>query len=213
MAQQPLSLSPPKASAKEIPSPFILFIMCIERLSHRIDSAVNNCLWTPIKISARISPISHLLFDDDTILYAAVDSISYNTISAIFKLFELVSGQKINQANSKFFSKSAHVRTKDRAIHDLNIQKGHKFEKYLGFPIFMSKTTKYDFQFFWITLRIDWLAEKIFFLILQGELPLSGQLLTASPTMICFSYNSRGMLLKNGSLWVKFPMRYNYNPM
>ncbi|KAF3651675.1 putative germin-like protein subfamily 3 member 2-like [Capsicum annuum] len=66
-----------------------LFIMCMERLSRRIETAVENCLWTPIKLSVHAPPISHLLFADDILLCAVVDSSSCNTMTEIFKHFEM----------------------------------------------------------------------------------------------------------------------------
>lgn len=60
----------------------------------------------------------------------------------------MILGQKINLVKSKlFFSKNVSVLAKEKVIHELHIQEGHKFGKYLGFPMFMSKSTKQDFQF------------------------------------------------------------------
>ncbi|KAF3682670.1 hypothetical protein FXO37_02220 [Capsicum annuum] len=63
------------------PLSLYLFIMCMERISRRIDSAVENGLWTPIKLTARAPPISRLLFADDIILCATIDSISCNSMT------------------------------------------------------------------------------------------------------------------------------------
>lgn len=84
-------------------SPYI-FILCMERLSLRIDFSVDYGLWNPVKISARAPPLSYLFFVDDIILCAKVDSTSCMEISGIFEHFNSVSGQKISliKSNSSF---------------------------------------------------------------------------------------------------------------
>lgn len=125
MARLPLSFLLLEVSAKDILCPLIylfIYVLCAWKLSCSIDSAVNNCLWTPIKITASTPSISHLLFANDIILYMAVDSISCAFILPILKHFESVLGKKINMAKSKlFFSKNVPVLSKEKVIYDLNI--------------------------------------------------------------------------------------------
>lgn len=50
-------------------SPF-LFVLCLEKLSHSIDSMVHAKLWKPVRASRSDPLISHLFFEDDLILFA-----------------------------------------------------------------------------------------------------------------------------------------------
>ncbi|CAL1379935.1 unnamed protein product [Linum trigynum] len=50
-------------------SPY-LFVLCMERLSHRIDQAIRDNLWKPLKLSRDGPLISHLFFADDLVLFA-----------------------------------------------------------------------------------------------------------------------------------------------
>lgn len=47
-----------------------IFVLCIERLSHRINQAVHDKKWNPIHLSQKGIPISHLFFVDDLLLFA-----------------------------------------------------------------------------------------------------------------------------------------------
>lgn len=57
------------------------------------------------------------------------------------------SGQKLNLTKSKvIFSKNCARDTRENCSNTLNIQSKDSFEKYLGFPIFHSKSVHNDFQ-------------------------------------------------------------------
>ncbi|KAL9446770.1 hypothetical protein AB3S75_014436 [Citrus x aurantiifolia] len=48
-------------------SPYI-FVLCIERPSHRISRLIHQGLWKPIRLAKLETPLSHLLFADDLLL-------------------------------------------------------------------------------------------------------------------------------------------------
>ena len=50
-------------------SPY-LFVLCIERLSHGITNAVMDGNWRPIRLAKNGTPLTHLFFADDLILFA-----------------------------------------------------------------------------------------------------------------------------------------------
>ena len=50
-------------------SPY-LFVICIERLSHLIQAAVDEGFWKPITLSRDGPPITHLCFADDLFIFA-----------------------------------------------------------------------------------------------------------------------------------------------
>ena len=49
-------------------SPYI-FVLCIERLSHGIAQAVKEGNWKPIRLTKRGTPLTHLFFADDLLLF------------------------------------------------------------------------------------------------------------------------------------------------
>lgn len=50
-------------------SPY-LFVLCMERLCHLIDEAVENGRWKPIRLSRGGPQLSYICFADDLILFA-----------------------------------------------------------------------------------------------------------------------------------------------
>ena len=46
-----------------------LFVLCIERLAHCIEKAVEVKAWNPIKLEKNGTPISHLFFADELVLF------------------------------------------------------------------------------------------------------------------------------------------------
>lgn len=49
-------------------SPY-LFVLCMEKLRHLIEDMVNQGRWKPLWFSRRGSPLSHLFFMDDLMLF------------------------------------------------------------------------------------------------------------------------------------------------
>ena len=82
-------------------SPYI-FVMCIERLSHLINLAVNHKLWHHNKVAGVGPPFSHLLFADHIILFAKASDDQVRVIKGILDLFCNSSGQKISNNKSVF---------------------------------------------------------------------------------------------------------------
>lgn len=83
-------------------SPYI-FILCMERLSRRIDWAVDYLLWSPVNMSPRGPQISHHLFADDIVLSAQINETTCRTITNVLTHFGSISGQQINYFKSKNF--------------------------------------------------------------------------------------------------------------
>ncbi|CAL1406444.1 unnamed protein product [Linum trigynum] len=54
-------------------SPY-LFMLCMERLSHKIDEAVDNGLWKAVKLTTNSPPLTHLFFANDLLLFAEAES-------------------------------------------------------------------------------------------------------------------------------------------
>lgn len=113
-------------------------------LSRRINTTVDY--QSPIKLSTNGPSISHVFFADGIILTSKLTMKSCHTMVDTLNHFTTLSGQSINFAKSKiFFSKNCKTHDKQFALHNFNMYEGHKFEKYLGFPVFTSRPTKADF--------------------------------------------------------------------
>lgn len=64
------SFTPSKGIRQSDPvSPYI-FVLCIERFAHKINLAVSEGQWKPIKIARKCPELSHLFFIDDVMLFA-----------------------------------------------------------------------------------------------------------------------------------------------
>ncbi|XP_031402735.1 uncharacterized protein LOC116212324 [Punica granatum] len=74
-------------------SPYI-FVLCIERLSHLISSAVGDGIWRPIRTGRHGSPISHLMFADDLLLFSEASMEQVQVIKNVLDAFCAASGQK-----------------------------------------------------------------------------------------------------------------------
>lgn len=87
-------------------TPYV-FVLCIERLSHGINRAVQSGKWTPIRLSRRGTPITHLFFADDLLLLAEASCEQAHMIQEVLNTFCASSGEKVNNTKTQvFFSKN-----------------------------------------------------------------------------------------------------------
>lgn len=73
-------------------SPY-LFVLCMEKLSHSIQTAVEMGHWKPIQASHSGPHISHLFFADDLILFSEASSTQATVMKGVMNLFCSLSGQ------------------------------------------------------------------------------------------------------------------------
>ena len=87
-------------------SPYI-FVLCIERLSHGISQAVREGCWKPIRLVKRGTPLTHLFFADDLLLFAEASIDQAYIIDAVLENYCRSSEAKVNKSKTKvFFSKN-----------------------------------------------------------------------------------------------------------
>ncbi|GLT29230.1 hypothetical protein SLA2020_041090 [Shorea laevis] len=72
-------------------SPY-LFIMCMEKLSHKIQSKVHSKTWKPFRISRGGLALSHLFFADDLMLFSEASNQQVNVIMGCLTEFSNESG-------------------------------------------------------------------------------------------------------------------------
>ena len=80
-------------------SPY-LFILCLERLSIKLDEAVLNKLIHPISFRGRVR-LSHLFFADDIFLFTKETIRDYKNLGGILLDFCELSGQLMSISKSK----------------------------------------------------------------------------------------------------------------
>ena len=87
-------------------SPY-LFVLCIERLSHGIIKAVMDGNWRPIRLSKNGTPLTHLFFADDLLLFAEVSMAQACVVESVLDNYCRSSEAKVNKMKTKvYFSKN-----------------------------------------------------------------------------------------------------------
>ncbi|CAL1371641.1 unnamed protein product [Linum trigynum] len=147
-------------------SPY-LFVLCMERLSHRIDEAVSNGQWKPVRLTNAGPPLTHLFFADDLLLFAEAEKRQIRVIKQCLEDFCYSSGQRIN------FSKSILYVSPNVARHkaeDLSTCSGIPLKaalgRYLGIQAIQERVTRGIYQS--LILRIQrkmapWKAKRLSF--------------------------------------------------
>ncbi|KAI8563661.1 hypothetical protein RHMOL_Rhmol03G0126400 [Rhododendron molle] len=127
-------------------SPY-LFVLCMERLSILINSKREEGSWKGIKVSRNSTPLTHLFFADDLILFGQDNM---NTVKAMIDVltdFCVMSGQTISLEKSKIFVSPNVQRNKARRISDFcGIKLTNDLGKYLGVPLMHKRMSKQDFN-------------------------------------------------------------------
>ena len=128
-------------------SPY-LFLLCAEGLSALINYAVRSRLWHGLRICDGAPSISHLLFADDSMLYARASVQDCVVINRILQVYKDASGQQVNlQKSSMVFSEN--VRPSDRTILSdlLGMSITDKHNKYLGIPTHVGQSRNDTFAY------------------------------------------------------------------
>ena len=86
-------------------SPY-LFVLCIERLGHYINYAVDKGIWKPIGLKRTGPKISHIFFADDLLIFVEAFLNQVQIVKNYLQVFCDCSGQKVNSDKTEvFFSK------------------------------------------------------------------------------------------------------------
>ncbi|KAK4271434.1 hypothetical protein QN277_020133 [Acacia crassicarpa] len=82
----------------------LLFVLCMDKLSHLISDEVESGIWKPIFTSRGGSSVSHLMFADDLLLFGVATETQVLCMMSCVQRFMDVSGGKVNTAKSSVFS-------------------------------------------------------------------------------------------------------------
>ncbi|CAL1369363.1 unnamed protein product [Linum trigynum] len=127
-------------------SPY-LFVLCMERLSHRIDQAIQDKLWKPLRLSKEGPMLSHLFFADDLILFAEAESAQIRIVKQCLDEFCHSSGKRVNYSKSMMFvSANIERRSARRLAHRAGIPLTVDLGRYLGVKAIHSRVTKARYQ-------------------------------------------------------------------
>lgn len=155
-------------------SPYF-FVLCLERLGHKITDAMISGEWLPFKFSRGNSPdLSHMCFADDLILVAEASQHQVTSIKTILQQFCDQSGQKINLRKSQVWF-SGNV-TEDAALalsHDLGVNITKDLGKYLGVPMLHQRMSKHSFSYLLDKMRKKLTGRKAKTLSFTGRVTLA----------------------------------------
>ncbi|XP_059432574.1 uncharacterized protein LOC132165893 [Corylus avellana] len=127
-------------------SPF-LFILGTEVISRLLLRQESHDLLKGIKIARNCSPITHLLFADDLIVFAKATSAEAVIIKSCLDKYCLWSGQAINSSKSSVhFSKNTAASTITSIQGIFPYKSASATSKYLGLPLFFGRSKKAAFQ-------------------------------------------------------------------
>jgi hypothetical protein len=115
-------------------SPY-LFLLCGEGLSALLNFYNNGYIDMGMRVCNRAPWITHLLFDDDSLIFINANVASATRLNEILNIFNQASGQQVNgNKSSIYFSPctSDVLRTEVKQVLDISVEAF--CEKYLGLP-------------------------------------------------------------------------------
>ncbi|KAK9904390.1 hypothetical protein M0R45_000756 [Rubus argutus] len=126
-------------------SPYI-FVLCMEKLSHLIQIAVDIGEWKAVRASQSGPKVSHLFFADDLMLFAEASQEQADTLKQCLDVFCSLSGQSVSYDKSLIYCSPNTI--KDLVV-DISNTCGSPLTsdlgKYLGMPLVHSRVTKYTY--------------------------------------------------------------------
>ncbi|XP_026451891.1 uncharacterized protein LOC113352262 [Papaver somniferum] len=149
-------------------SPF-LFLLVVEILSKIIDDDVLRRQLNEFEVQEGGIMISHLQFEDDTLLFIDAKGEEIRRLLLILNSFELLTGMKLNLEKSTMISVGA-----DAVIDSLALELGCRVEKlsfkYLGFPIGVTARFTYVWEEMIKRMEVKLATRKKKFLSKSGRL-------------------------------------------
>lgn len=165
-------------------SPY-LFVLCMERLGHLIEDAVEEGVWQPIQIGNSGPRISHMFFADDFFLFSTASKNQGRVIQNILDTFCKISGQKVSQPKSKvYFSKNTSAALQGEISRLLDFSVTQNLGVYLGVPILHGRLTKSYFSKLVEKIRGKLSSWKVGTLSFAGRVTLAKSVLQSIPNYL-----------------------------
>ena len=125
------------------PLSLYLFVLCIGRLSHGITQAGIDGRWKPIRLAKHGTPLMHLFFADDLLLFAEASIDQAYIIDVVLENYCRSSKAKVNKTKTKvFFSKNVLFRDAHLISAALGFSATNDLGDYLGMPLIHSLVNK-----------------------------------------------------------------------
>ena len=170
-------------------SPY-LFILCLERLSIKLNEAIRDKVIHPISFKGQVR-LSHLFFVDDIFLFTRANVRDCKNLGGILLDFYEISSQLMSISKSKvWFSPRTPRRTKDQLAGILGLPTMDRIGTYLGTPIFTSRRTASSYEYLVDNIRKRIEGWQTKYLLMAGR----ATLIKASITFIP-AYAMQTMLL------------------
>ena len=156
-------------------------MLCVERLSHIINQAVEAKRWKPILVGRQGADLSHLFFIDDIVLFVEASVEQILVIRACLDVFCEALGQRVNLTKSKIlFSKNMNETVMNDICRVGDIQRTLDFGTYLGFPTWQGRTSKASFVYLLDRVKARFAGWKAKF-SLAGRITLAKSVLNSLP--------------------------------
>lgn len=128
-------------------SPY-LFVLCMESLRHSIKKAQSIWEWRPIHLARAGSPLSHLFFAGDLVIFSKADRKHGSLMKIILDQLCKIFGHRINaRKTNMFFSRGVVNDVGVKLSGFLGFQKVQDLGTYLGTPLFHKRPTIVSLHF------------------------------------------------------------------
>ena len=161
-------------------SPY-LFILCLERLSIKLEEAVRDKRLHPISFRGQVR-LSHLFFADDIFLFTHAKAKDCTQLNHILHQFCAASGQLVSASKSRlWFSPNTSRHCKDQVTGILSIPTTNHIGTYLGTPIFTSRRTTSSYQYLVDKIRVKIEGWQAKYLSMAGRTTLIKSVVSTIP--------------------------------
>jgi hypothetical protein len=162
-------------------SPY-LFVMGMDKLSHLNCHVVNQGEWKPIKVGRNGPSVSHLMFDDDLLLFGQATVLQMQCVMRILDEFCTLSGQRVsNEKTSIMFSKNVPRSVRSQLIGLSGFREAVSLGKYLGVPLTGRAPRRADFHYIIEKVQSKLTAWKAKNLTFAGRVTLAKSVMEVVP--------------------------------
>ncbi|KAA3465126.1 reverse transcriptase [Gossypium australe] len=138
---------PQRGLRQEDPLSPYLFLICAEGFSRLMQIAKMEGKLAGTKVGRGKIAVSHLFLADDNMLFGETSIEGANSMKAVIKKYEQVSGQLVNFDKSLiYFSKNVGTEEKEHVGGILGVRIVNNPERYLGLPTMIGKRKKHAFM-------------------------------------------------------------------
>ncbi|CAL1390513.1 unnamed protein product [Linum trigynum] len=177
------SITPTRGVRQGDPLSPYLFVLCMERLSHKIDEACLSKKWKPIHLTKEGLPLTHLFFADDLLLFAEAESRQIKVVKECLDDFCYSSGQRVNYNKSIMYISSNVDRAKASLLsRKAGIPLKQELGKYLGIDTIHGRVTKGRYQGLILRIQKKLAPRKARRLSLAARLTIARSVTSSLPT-------------------------------